>query len=182
MRTLCVYVALCFFALLAPAHASPSHGSTSHGSTSNGSTSHASPAAASSPSKPSPSKPSSSTPKVTSKDLRGGDFKQSRTAALKSNHGVCEYCQKKPATQGDHVIPVKKYAEKVNSGRISRAGATKKANSEHNVIGACGGTGGCNQQKGGKMPSMTAGKGNWVPPNPTPNAQKKIGSIPKTYR
>jgi 5-methylcytosine-specific restriction endonuclease McrA len=162
VQTLCVYVALCFFALHAPAHAAPSK----H------------PVVA----KTSASKTASSTGKVTSKDLRGGNFKQSRETALQKNHGVCEYCQKKPATQGDHVIPVKKYAEKVNSGRISRAGATKKANSEQNVIGACGGRGGCNQQKGGKLPSVTPSKGKWVPPNPTPNAKQKIGSIPKSYR
>jgi len=160
VRTVYVVVALCCFALLAPAQAAPAK----H------------PAAAKT------SAATGSSGKVTSKDLRGGNFKQSRAAALQKNNGVCEYCQNKPATQGDHVIPVKKYAEKVNSGKISRAGATRKANSEPNVIGACGGRGGCNQQKGGKMPSMTSGKGKWVPPNPTPNAQKKIGSIPKSYR
>lgn len=115
--------------------------------------------------------------KVTPDELRGGSFKQSREAALKRKEGVCEYCQSRPATQGDHFVPVKKYAEDVNAGKITKEEAKRIANEPENIVGACGGTGGCNQIKGGRMPSSTPGPGKYVPPKPTERIKEMIEDI-----
>lgn len=108
-----------------------------------------------------------STKKVTSKDVRGGDFEKSKKKALQENDGMCEYCQERAATQGDHLEPAVDFADRVNKGEMTLEEAKRVANSEENIVGSCGGTGGCNQSKGGRRPSRTPGPGRWVPPNPT---------------
>ena len=51
---------------------------------------------------------------------------------------MCQYCQKKPATQGDHIIPLKGYAERVNRGEMTLEEARLTGNGASNVIGSCG--------------------------------------------
>ncbi len=116
--------------------------------------------------------------KITSADLRKGSgystFKASKENALKQNNGMCQYCQKKPATQGDHIIPLKDYAEKVNRGEMTLEEARLTGNGASNVIGSCGGKGGCNQIKNANELSSTKGTGKFVPPNPTDTVKKLL--------
>lgn len=108
---------------------------------------------------------------VSSKDIRKGigatTFKESRKEVLQQNNGLCEYCQNRVATQGDHIIPIKKFADAVNRKEITLEKARKQANSRENIVGSCGGKGGCNQIKGARELSSTPGKGKFVPSNPT---------------
>ena len=102
--------------------------------------------------------------KVTSQELRAAgqaDFQASRAAALLENGGKCVYCDKAAATAGDHVIPVKKFADEINAGRITKAEAVKAANAPENIVGACKS---CNSSKGAKELGATPGPGLYVPP------------------
>ena len=102
------------------------------------------------------------------------DFEASKAAALKENGGKCVYCNSRDATQGDHLKPLKAFAGDVNSGKMTKAEAIKQANVPENIVGACGGTGGCNQIKSGDILSSTPGPGKYVPPNPIPKIIEKM--------
>jgi hypothetical protein len=111
---------------------------------------------------------------VTAADIRrGGGFPKARGEAL-ARDKMCVYCQDRPATQGDHVVPVKRFADDVNARKITLGQARQKANSPQNVVGACGGAGGCNPSKGAKDLSATPRPGGWVPRNPTPEILERM--------
>lgn len=86
---------------------------------------------------------------------------------LQQNNGLCEYCQNRVATQGDHIIPANQFAKDVNDNKKTLDEARREANSRENIVGSCGGKGGCNQIKGARELSSTLGKGKFVPSNPT---------------
>jgi hypothetical protein len=94
--------------------------------------------------------------------------------SLEENGGMCEYCQQRPATQGDHFTSTSEWARRVNDREVTLREAIEDANAAENIVGSCGGKGGCNQIKGAKQPSSTPGEGRWVPPDPTPKVQNKI--------
>lgn len=58
---------------------------------------------------------------VSSKDIRkdigATTFKESRKEMLQQNNGLCEYCQNRVATQGDHIIPANQFAKDVNDNK-----------------------------------------------------------------
>ncbi|OBX82994.1 HNH endonuclease [Moraxella nonliquefaciens] len=108
---------------------------------------------------------------VSSKDIRkdigNKIFKESRKEMLQQNNGLCEYCQNRVATQGDHIIPANQFAKDVNDNKKTLDEARREANSRENIVGSCGGKDGCNQIKGARELSSTPGKGKFVPSNPT---------------
>jgi hypothetical protein len=108
---------------------------------------------------------------VTAKDIRRGEggtlFKKNREEALKDNGGMCELCGERKSSQGDHLKPVKSFADDVNAGKKTLQQARVEANSLQNIAGACGGKSGCNPTKGSKQLSSTEGPGLYVPKNPS---------------
>lgn len=101
---------------------------------------------------------------VTSAELRSAgraDFRASRKEALTDNGGKCTYCGA-PATAGDHIKPLKAFAEDVNAGKMTKADAVKRANARDNITGACTS---CNSSKSANELSKTPGPGKWVAPN-----------------
>lgn len=88
--------------------------------------------------------------KVSTSDVRkGGNFKENRAEALKRNDGVCEYCQQRESTQGDHFESVKSFADKVNQGEMSLEEAQNQANKPDNIVGSCAGKRWLQSSKGG---------------------------------
>ena len=81
-----------------------------------------------------------------------------------ANGGKCVYCDIRKATAGDHIKPLKKYADEVNSGLKNFGDAVKESNSIQNIAGACRS---CNSSKGAKDLGESTTKTTWAPPNKT---------------
>ncbi len=102
---------------------------------------------------------------VTSKELRAAgraDFEASKAEKLGESGGKCVYCNVNDASTGDHVRPLKQFADDVNAGRITREDAIRAASAPDNIVGACRP---CNSSKGARELSDTPGPGKFVPPN-----------------
>lgn len=98
--------------------------------------------------------------KVTARELRASgkaDFAASKAKALTENGGKCNHCGAADATVGDHVKPLKAFANDVNSGTMTKADAVRQAHAPDNVVGSCAA---CNGQKGAKELSSTPGRAN----------------------
>ena len=106
--------------------------------------------------------------KVTATELRvagQANFQAARAGKLAENGGNCTYCTIRPANEVDHIKSLKSYADDVNAGTLSKAEATKRANAENNLTGACTQ---CNRGPGGKHAkelSNEPGLGNWAASN-----------------
>ena len=122
---------------------------------------------------------------ITARQLRQegqSAFSKSRESALQENNGVCNYCGTRPATQGDHVKPLKSYAADVNQGKMTKQEAITESSSKSNVLGACAT---CNGAKTAKELSGTPGAGKFVPSNPSNTAKQKAsgtGGFQGTFR
>ncbi|WP_455925918.1 RHS repeat-associated core domain-containing protein [Pseudomonas putida] len=88
-------------------------------------------------------------------------FESSRADVLSQNNGICAHCRVNPATSVDHIEPVKKFVDAVNSGNMNLKDAVEQSSARSNLTGACGS---CNSSKGSKTLSDTPGPGLWVPP------------------
>jgi 5-methylcytosine-specific restriction endonuclease McrA len=113
---------------------------------------------------------------VTSDDIRGEDFSHSRILSLSENGGKCEYCQRAPASHGDHFIPANYFAGEVNARTMTLPEARAEANHISNIVGACGV---CNLGKYDKIPTLTPGTGGWNPPNPTDRIKRMLRLLEK---
>lgn len=88
---------------------------------------------------------------VTADDIRCDDFSHSRLLSLTENGGNCEYCQRLPATHGDHFVPAHYYAGEVNAKNMTLREARVEANDVSNIVGACDL---CNLGKSSKIPTL----------------------------
>ncbi len=106
--------------------------------------------------------------KVTTAGVRAAgqaDFQAARAGKLAENGGMCTYCSIRPATEVDHLRPVKSFADDAKAGKLTAEEAAKLANAGSNLKPACRL---CNRGPGGKHAkelSSEPGPGKWVAPN-----------------
>lgn len=111
------------------------------------------------------------------RELRGGNFKEGKAEAQNRSSGTCEYCGAQNANEGDHFIPLNEGKKKVNGGEMTKAQAKDTLNKSENIVNSCTS---CNRGSGGKgtkMPSKTTGDGKWVPPNPSSHVKDKLDKM-----
>ena len=106
-----------------------------------------------------------------SDDDVGVRYAHPNLCGLTENGGKCNHCGAADATVGDHVKPLKAFADDVNSGTMTKADAVRQAHAPDNVVGSCAA---CNGQKGAKELSSTPGQGKYVPPNPSDRIKEKL--------
>ena len=111
---------------------------------------------------------------ITAADLRKTPkYKRNRKEVV-GDDKVCEYCQKKPATQSDHIEPVDQIAKEGRKTNATLEELDQIANKPENLAGSCGGKKGCNPTKSNRILSLEPGPGKFVPENPTDRIINKI--------
>ena len=109
-------------------------------------------------------------------------FENQRKTTLERDD-VCVYCQKQKATEQDHFRSVQWARKQVDAGLWTEEQAAQFLASPGNLVGSCGGTGGCNPSKSGKTPTLLEpDTEHWRPSDPTPEIKARIEKLDKELR